>query len=65
MLPPFTCHIGIYLYKSIFYCTKLIMTMTMTLTIFYSTIDIHIEIIMYNSLEKQIPSLVAIMIATT
>ncbi len=30
------------------------MTMTMTMTIFYSTIDIQIEIIMYNSLENQI-----------
>ncbi len=29
-------------------------TMTMTMTIFYSTIDIQIEIIMYNSLENQI-----------
>ncbi len=28
--------------------------MTMTMTIFYSTIDIQIEIIMYNSLENQI-----------
>ncbi len=30
------------------------MTMTMTMSIFYSTIDIQIEIIMYNSLENQI-----------
>ncbi len=30
------------------------MTMTMTMTIFYSTIDIQIEIIMYNSLDNQI-----------
>ncbi len=30
------------------------MTMTMTITIFYLTIDIQIEIIMYNSLENQI-----------
>ncbi len=30
------------------------MTMTMIMTIFYSTIDIQIEIIMYNSLENQI-----------
>ncbi len=29
-------------------------TMTMTMTIFYSTIDIQIEIIMYNGLENQI-----------
>ncbi len=29
-------------------------TMTMTMTIFYLTIDIQIEIIMYNSLENQI-----------
>ncbi len=29
------------------------MTMTMTMTIFYSTIDIQIEIIIYNSLENQ------------
>ncbi len=29
-------------------------TMTMTMTIFYSTKGIHIEIIMYNSLENQI-----------
>ncbi len=28
--------------------------MTMTMTIFYSTIDIQIEIIMYNGLENQI-----------
>ncbi len=28
--------------------------MTMTMTLFYSTIDIQIEIIMYNSLENQI-----------
>ncbi len=28
--------------------------MTMTMTIFYSTIDIQIEITMYNSLENQI-----------
>ncbi len=28
--------------------------MTMTMTIFYSTIDMQIEIIMYNSLENQI-----------
>ncbi len=28
--------------------------MTMTMTILYSTIDIQIEIIMYNSLENQI-----------
>ncbi len=28
--------------------------MTMTMTIFYLTIDIQIEIIMYNSLENQI-----------
>ncbi len=32
------------------------MTMTMTMTIFYSTIDIQIEIIIYNSLENQIIS---------
>ncbi len=30
------------------------MAMTMTMTVFYSTIDIQIEIIMYNSLENQI-----------
>ncbi len=30
------------------------MTMTMTMTIFYSIIDIQIEIIMYNSLENPI-----------
>ncbi len=30
------------------------MTMTMTMTIFYSTIDIKIEVITYNSLENQI-----------
>ncbi len=30
------------------------MTMTMPMTIFYSTIDIQIEIIMYNSLENQV-----------
>ncbi len=30
------------------------MTMTITMTILYSTIDIQIEIIMYNSLENQI-----------
>ncbi len=29
----------------------------MTMTIFYSTIDIQIEIIMYNSLENQIINL--------
>ncbi len=28
--------------------------MTMTMTIFYLTIDIQIEIIIYNSLENQI-----------
>ncbi len=33
---------------------KMTMTMTMTMTIFYSTIDIQIEIIMYYSLENQI-----------
>ncbi len=32
----------------------LIVTMTMTMTIFYSTIDIQIEILIYNSLENQI-----------
>ncbi len=31
--------------------------MTMTMTIFYLTIDIQIEIIMYNSLENQIINL--------
>ncbi len=31
-----------------------IMTMKMTMTIFYSTIDIQIEIIKYNSLENLI-----------
>ncbi len=31
-----------------------IMTMTMTMTIFYSTIHIQIEIIMYNDLENLI-----------
>ncbi len=30
------------------------MTMTMTMTILYSSIDIQIEIIIYNSLENQI-----------
>ncbi len=30
------------------------MIITMTMTIFYSTIDIQTEIIMYNSLENQI-----------
>ncbi len=33
---------------------EMTMTMTMTMTIFYSTIDIQIEKIMYNSLENQI-----------
>ncbi len=40
--------------KIVKYCLKIILTMTITMTIFYSTIDIQIEIVMYNSLENQI-----------
>ncbi len=43
--------------KTVNKLTELYMTMTMTMvtmTIFYSTIDIQIEIIIYNSLEDQI-----------
>ncbi len=41
-------------FQMLIYVDKNDATMTMTMTIFYSTIDIQIEIIMYNSLENQI-----------
>ncbi len=40
--------------KSYSYWDIMTMTMTMTMILFYSAIDIQIEIIMYNSLENQI-----------